>query len=94
MHIPNGLILVQCTSTYSPTLDMLCASYDQTISITMDEIPWKDYTLEDSGEKHHRLRIHLPKATDLLCWTTQLDPRTRWFLLLPGYGSASSLGSG
>ena len=94
MHIPSALILVQRTSTYSPTLDTLRASYDRMIITTIDEIQRKDYTLEDSDEKHHRLRIHLPKATDLLCWTTQLDPRTRWFLLLPGYGSASSLGSG
>ena len=53
MHVPNALILVQRTSTYSPTLDTLRASYDQTIVTTTDEIQWKDYTLEDSHEKHY-----------------------------------------
>ena len=70
MHVPNALILVQRTSTYSPTLDTLRASYDRMIITTIDEIQRKDYTLEDSDEKHHRLWIHLPKATNLLSWTT------------------------
>ena len=75
MHVPNALILVQCTSTYSRTLDTLRASYDQMIITTTDEIQRKDYTLEDSDKKHHGLRMHLPKATNILCWTTQLHPQ-------------------
>ena len=53
MNVPSALILVQRTCTYSPTLDTLRASYDQTIVTTTDEIQWKDYTLEDSHEKHY-----------------------------------------
>ena len=70
MHVPTALTLVQRTSTYSPTLDTLRASYYQMIITTMNKIQQKDYTLEDSDEKHHRLRIHLPKATNRLCRTT------------------------
>jgi len=62
MHVPNALILVQCISTYSLTPDTLRARYDQMIITTTDKIQRKDYTLEDSDEKHHRLRIHLPKC--------------------------------
>ena len=55
MHIPNALTLVQRIGTYSPTLDTLHASYSQMIITTTDKIQRKDYTLEDSDEKHHRL---------------------------------------
>ena len=68
MHVPKALMLVQHTRTPIPITSL--ASYDQMIITTMDEIQRKDYTMEDSDEKHHRLRIHLPKATNQLCWTT------------------------
>ena len=64
MHVPNPLTLVQHIGTPIPITSL--ASYDQMIITTMDEIQWKDYTLEDSDKKHHRLWIHLPKATNLL----------------------------
>ena len=53
MHVPNALTLVQRTGTYSPTLDTLRASYDQTILTTTDEYNGNITILEDSDERHH-----------------------------------------
>ena len=72
MHVPNALTLVQRTGTYSPTLDTLRASYDQTILTTTDEYNGKITILEDSDERRYLLRVHHPKATNLLCQTTHL----------------------
>ena len=53
MHVPNALTLVHHIGTYSPTLDTLRASYDQTILTTMDEYNRKIMILEDNNEGHY-----------------------------------------
>ena len=59
----------------------------------MDEQQWQEYNTGEQRRKALLLRVQHPKATNLL-QTRLFIPGLGGFFYRPGYGSASSLGSG
>ena len=93
MHLPMVIYGYIIQASRLPFMTQHSPSLWLTISTTTDENNGKSTISEDSDEKHYYYRYSIPRHL------IYLEPRIfipglGGFFYRPGYGSASSLGSG